>query len=141
MLFDDFERGTTDTKYESHWVSKQIVDCAASHCRCLVVGKLEGMRKKGSKIRSCVEKSHWSFYELMQFIFYQAALRAVMGIEVDPAYTSQECSRMDHRDANAAFPLAQRVVPIGRVARESESPRSALLLVEPFPGTEAQPCA
>jgi hypothetical protein len=44
------------------------------------------------------------------------------------------------REANAAFSLAQRVVPIGRAARELESPRSALL-VEPLLGTEAQQCA
>lgn len=80
-------------------------------------------------------------------------------VEVDSAYTSQECSRChqlskpngklfrcgycghnDHRDANAAFTLSERVSPIGGVARESECLRSALL-VEPFLGTEVQQCA
>lgn len=145
------------TKQENHLVSKQIVDYAASHRRYIVVEKLENLRR--SKIRSYVEKSQWSFYQLMQFLYYKAALRGVMVIEADPAYTSQECSRChqlskpnekifrcgycghnDHRDANAAFTLALRVSPIGGVARESERPRSALL-VRPFPGTEAQQCA
>ena len=117
------------------------------------------MRNRGSKIRSYVEKSQWSFFQLMPFILYKAVLRGVRVIEADPAYTSQECSRChrlskpdeksfrcahcghnNHRDANAAFSLSQRVMPIGGVARESESPRSALL-VEPSPGTEVQQCA
>jgi hypothetical protein len=46
----------------------------------------------------------------------------------------------DHRDANAAFSLSERVMPIGGVAQESESLRS-VLLVGPFLGTEAQQCA
>jgi IS605 OrfB family transposase len=147
------------TKYENHVVSKQIVDYAAKHRRCIIVEKLEGMRKKGSKIRSYVEKSQWSFYQLMQFILYKAALRGVMVIEADSAYTSQECSRChklskpngksyrcahcghnDHRDANAAFALAQRVMPIGGVANDSERVGS-VLLVAPFAGTEVQQCA
>jgi IS605 OrfB family transposase len=147
------------TKYENHVVSKQIVDYAASHRRCIIVEKLDGVRKRGSKIRRYSEKSQWSFYQLLQFILYKAALRGVMVLETDCAYTSQECSRChkltkpngksyrcancghnDHRDANAAFTLAQRVEPIGGVAWDSERPRSALL-VEPFLGTEAQRCA
>src|SRR5206468_8234081 len=78
------------------------------------------------------------FYQLLQFILYKAALRGVMVIEADPAYTSQECSRChqltkpngkkfvcgkcghnDHRDANAAFSLAERVMPIGGVVGDS----------------------
>jgi transposase len=85
--------------------------------------------------------------------------RGVMVIEVNPAYSSQECSRChkltkpngksfrcahcghnDHRDANAAFTLAQRVSPIGGVAQDSVRLRS-VLLTAPFTGTEAQQCA
>jgi IS605 OrfB family transposase len=145
------------TKHENHLVSKQIVDYAATHRRTIVVEKLENIL--GGKIGRYSKKSQWSFYQLLQFLLYKAALRGVMVIEVDPAYTSQECSRChqltkpngksfrcvqcghnDHRDANAAFTLSQRVMPIGGVAPESESRRSALL-VRPFLGTEAQQCA
>ncbi|PYU24805.1 MAG: hypothetical protein DMG30_07515 [Acidobacteria bacterium] len=64
----------------------------------------------------------------------------VMVMEADAAYSSQECSRChqiskpngksfrcgycghhDHRDANAAFSLSERVMPIGGLATESES--------------------
>src|SRR5207302_8264362 len=101
------------------------------HC----AGKTE-VRK--GKIRRYAEQSQWSFYQLLQFILYKAALRGVMVIEADPAYTSQECSRChqltkpngkkfvcgkcghnDHRDANAAFSLAERVMPIGGVVGDS----------------------
>ena len=111
------------------------------------------------KICSYVEKSQWSFYQLMSFILYKAALRGVMVVETDSANTSQECSRChkltkpngksfrcahcghnDHRDANAAFTLSQRVEPIGGVAWESVRPRS-VLLVAPFTGAEVQQCA
>ena len=145
------------TKYENHLVSKQIVDYAARHRRTIVLEKLENVRR--GRIRHYSEKSQWSFYQLLQYIQYKAALGGVMVLEVDPAYTSQECSRChqiskpngksfrcgycghnDHRDANAAFTLAERVSPIGGVAQESECLRSALL-VEPFLGTEVQQCA
>lgn len=139
------------TMYENHVVSKQIVDYAAKHRRAVVVENLENVRK--GRIRSYVERSQWSFYQLLQFIYYKAALRGVMVIEVNPAYSSQECSRChqltkpngksyrcgqcghnDHRDANAAFSLAQRVMPIGGVVRDSERPDS-VLLVAPSAGT------
>ena len=145
------------TKYENHVVSKQIVDYAAKHRRTIVLEKLENVRR--GRIRHHSEKSQWSFYQLLQYILYKAALRGVMVLEVDSAYTSQECSRChplskpngklfrcgycghnDHRDANAAFTLSERVSPIGGVAQESECLRSALL-VEPFLGTEVQQCA
>ncbi|HJY85610.1 MAG TPA: transposase [Candidatus Acidoferrales bacterium] len=144
-------------KHENHIVSKQIVDYAAKHRRCIVLEKLEKVRR--GKMGRYAEKSQWSFSQLFQFILYKAALRGVMVIEADPAYTSRECSRChqfskpngksfrgarcghhDHRDANAAFSLAGRVMPIGGVATESES-RGRGLLVAPFPGTEAQQCA
>jgi len=144
------------TKYENHVVSKQIVDYAAKHRRCIVLEKLENVRK--GKIRRYAEQSQWSFYQLLQFILYKAALRGVMVIEADPAYTSQECSRChqltkpngkkfvcgkcghnDHRDANAAFSLAERVMPIGGVVGDSVRSDSGLLIA-PFLGTEVQQC-
>ena len=142
------------TKYENHVVSKQIVDYAAKHRRCINVEKLENVRK--GKIRRYSEKSQWSFFQLLQFILYKAALRGVMVLEVDSAYTSQECSRChklskpngksyrcehcghnDHRDANAAFNVSQRAMPIGGIARDSVRPRS-VLLVAPSTGTGGQ---
>lgn len=144
------------TKYENHVVSKQIVDYAAKHRRCINVEKLENVRK--GKIRRYSESSQWSFYQLLRFILYKAALRGVMVLEVDSAYTSQECSRChqltkpngksyrcghcghnDHRDANAAFNVATRAMPIGGVVGDSVRSDSGLL-VAPFLGTKVQQC-
>jgi IS605 OrfB family transposase len=141
------------TKHENHIVSKVIVDYAATHRRAIAIEDLGNVRAKGSKIRSYTERSQWAFFQLAQYIRYKAALRGVEIIEVAPAYSSQECSRChgltkpagkkfacshcghnDHRDANAAFTLAQRVMPIGGIATDSEGRRSGLL-VAPFPGS------
>jgi IS605 OrfB family transposase len=141
------------TKHENHIVSKVIVDYAATHRRAIVVEDLGQVRAKGSKIRSYTERSQWAFYQLLQFIVYKAALRGVEVFQINPAYTSQECSRChertkpmgkrfacshcghkDHRDANAAFSIASRIEPIGGLARHSEGPCSDLLVV-PFLGS------
>ncbi len=131
------------TTHQNHIVSKQIVDNAATHCRAIAVEKLEGVTAKGSKIRSYSNRNQWAFAQLLQFINYKAALRGVSVVEVDPAYTSQECSRcgerhkvsgkqfqcpscghQDHRDANAAFVIAKRGLEcIGGLAGDSARPR------------------
>ena len=153
LLFKIKRKQSRRTKHENHIVSKVIVDYAATHRRAIVVEDLGTVRKKGSKIRSYTERSQWSFHQLLQFIEYKAALRGVEVIQVNPAYSSQECSRChgltkpagksyrcsycghnDHRDANAAFTLAQRVSPIGGIARDSEGSCSGLL-VAPFLGS------
>ena len=147
------------TKHENHIVSKAIVDYAATHRRAIVLENLEGVRAEDSKIRSYTERSQWSFFQLNQYIQYKAALRGVEVLYIAAAYTSQECSRChainkpagkkytcancghnDHRDANAAFSIAQRGIaalrnlPTDGIARYSEGPCSALL-VEPSPGS------
>jgi len=115
------------TTHENHIVSKQIVSYAVKHHRMVVVENLESVRKPKSKIRGYVEKSQWAFYQLLSFIQYKAALHGIIVATVNPAYTSQNCSRCDqrntpngkkyvcehcghtdHRDANAAFNIAKR---------------------------------
>ena len=134
------------TKHQNHIVSKQIVDNAALHRRAIAVERLEGVVKKGSKIAGYSKRNQWAFAQLLQFINYKAALRGVTVIEVDPAYTSQDCSRcgernkpngksyrcsscghIDHRDSNAAFVIAKRGNDVlGGLARDSVRPRCGL---------------
>jgi len=139
------------TTHENHIVSKQIVSYAVQHRRAIVEEKLEAIRKPKSKIKGYAEKSQWAFYQLLRFIRYKAALLGITVLEVNPAYTSQDCSRCgdgntadkksyvcgycghtDHRDANAAFNIAQRGVEFLSIGGTQDSERlSGAVLVTP----------
>jgi len=120
--------------YENHRATRAVVDYAATHCRAVVMEKLENVRSRDSKIRRYSERNQWAFAQFGSMLRYKCALRGIPLIEVDPAFTSQTCSRCgsihrpdgkqfncltcgsnDHRDANAAFNIAKRgaVVPTG----------------------------
>lgn len=141
--------------HQNHIVSKTVVDYAKSHSRAIALEKLNRMRSNGSKIRSYSERNQWAFAQLEQFIRYKARLAGVPVVGVDPAYSSQECSRcgnihkpegksfrcpscghQDHRDSNAAFVIAKRGLDcIDGLARDSARSRSGLLVV-PVLGSE-----
>lgn len=105
-----------------HKVSRSIVDYADKHSSAIVLEYL-GKISKG-KAKRYVQKSQWSFYQLETFIKYKAALLGIPIYYVNPAYTSQVCSRcgsinnpngksykcscshFDHRDSNAAFNIS-----------------------------------
>lgn len=107
----------------NHKVSRSIVDYAKLHSSAIVLENLKGISKKG-KAKRYVQKSQWSFYQLETFIKYKASLLGVPIFYVNPAYTSQVCSRcgsinkpngkhykcscghFEHRDANAAFNIS-----------------------------------
>lgn len=132
-------------------MSKQIVSYAVTHRRAIAVENLKGVRKPKSKIKGYVNRSQWAFYQLMQFIRYKAALLGIPVIEVNPAYTSQDCSRCgqrntpngksyvcehcghkDHRDANAAFNIGVRGSQVGLAENTEHLSRG--LLVAPYSG-------
>lgn len=103
----------------NHKVSRQIVNIALANRSAIALEDLHPNGKK-SKIRAYTQKSQWSFYQLRQFVEYKAAILGIPVILVNPAYTSQACSRcgcinkpngkkykcdcgnLDHRDANAS---------------------------------------
>jgi putative transposase len=126
--------------YENHHASKTIVNYAVAHRRAIVLEDLGSVRKKGSKIKRYSEKNQWAFAQLETFIKYKAALYGIPVYYINPAYTSQTCSRCgsihkpsgkqfkcltcghnDHRDANAAFNIAMfssgslSVLPLGTI--------------------------
>jgi len=109
----------------NHKVSHSIVDYADKHRSAIVLEDLGKISKKG-KAKRYIQKSQWSFYQLETFIKYKAALLGIPIFYVNPAYTSQVCSRcgsinkpngknykcscshFDHRDSNAAFNISAK---------------------------------
>jgi putative transposase len=112
----------------NHKISRKLVDMANVQHAALVFEKLTGIRNTKKQSLSFKPSLHsWSFYQLQTFIEYKAKLLGVPVIYVDPAYTSQDCSRCgargqrykkafkcpacghaDHADVNAAFNIAKR---------------------------------
>jgi IS605 OrfB family transposase len=112
---------------ESACMSKAVLDYAARQRRTVAIESLENIRGKGSKIHRYSERNQWAFAQFASMLRYKCALRGLPLVEVDPAYTSQACSRCgsihppdgnqftcltcghnDHQDTNAAFNIAQR---------------------------------
>ena len=137
------------------------MDYAATHRRAVALEDLSAVRTNGSKIRRYSEKNQWSFAQLAMFIEYKAALRGVPVLYVDPAYTSQRCSRCghiqkpngkryfcascghkEHRDANAAFNIGRLGAEVVRASGGSglSVPLSGSI-GGPYAGKELASCA
>ncbi len=83
----------------NHVISKRLVSKAAETNRGIAVENLQGIRERtGKRLRKWQRSRHmkWSFGELRAFIEYKARLAGVATTAVDPAYTSQTCSRCGH---------------------------------------------
>jgi putative transposase len=113
----------------NHKISRKIVDMAKVQHAALVFEDLNGIRKTRKQNRSFKYALHsWSFFQLQTFVEYKAKLLGVPVLYVDPAFTSQDCSRcgargqrqgkdfkcpvcghVDHADVNAAFNIALKV--------------------------------
>jgi putative transposase len=112
----------------NHKLSRKLVSMAKEQNAALVFEDLSGIRKTKKQYPSFKYALHsWSFYQLQTFVEYKAKLLGVPVLYVDPAYTSQDCSRcgargqrsrksfvcpvcghVDHADVNAAFNIALR---------------------------------
>jgi putative transposase len=112
----------------NHTISKELVQMAKVQYATLVFEDLSGIRNTKKQNHSFKPFLHsWSFYQLQQFVEYKAKLLGVPVIYVDPAYTSQDCSKcgergirlkkefkcpacghVNHADVNAAFTIAIR---------------------------------
>ena len=79
----------------NHTIAKRIVAKAVMENKGIALERLKGIRnsanKKGKKFRSRVGK--WNFSDLRQKIEYKARRAGVPVVVVNPAYTSQTCSR------------------------------------------------
>jgi putative transposase len=93
----------------NHCLSKALVSTAKGTGRGLALEDLKHIRSRvnGSKRQRRVLHS-WAFNQLRAFITYKAALAGVAVAYVNPAYTSQTCSRCGHceranRQSQASF--------------------------------------
>ena len=83
----------------NHTISKRIVSKAKARSSAIVLEDLSGIRERTTVRRQQrARHSNWSFYQLRQFIEYKALMAGVPVIKVDPAYTSQTCSKCGHCD-------------------------------------------
>lgn len=128
----------------NHCLSKELVADAQRHgASTLVLEDLKGIRSRAysKKLRKTV--SLWNFHQLECFLTYKANIAGMSVAKVDPAYTSQTCSRCgnvlksqrrgiqfqcascgyrNHADLNAAFNIRDRHV-LSRLGR-SNAPKN-----------------
>ncbi|MGL5567692.1 MAG: RNA-guided endonuclease InsQ/TnpB family protein [Cetobacterium sp.] len=87
----DCERNFTKTY--NHTISTRVVDFAKEH-KCEYI-HLEKLTKDGF---GEITLRNWSYYELQNMIEYKAERIGIKVRCVNPAYTSQKCSRCGHID-------------------------------------------
>ena len=83
----------------NHTIRGRIAGKAKARNSAIVLEDLSGIRERTTVRRQQrARHSNWSFYQLRQFIEYKALISGVPVIKVDPAYTSQTCSKCGHCD-------------------------------------------
>ncbi|MGW1211804.1 RNA-guided endonuclease InsQ/TnpB family protein [Streptomyces sp. NPDC002499] len=83
----------------NHKIAKHIVAEAQRTGRGIALEDLTGIRERARlKKPQRVTLHSWAFRQLGEFIAYKAKKAGVPVVYVDPAYTSQECSRCHHID-------------------------------------------
>lgn len=84
----------------NHVISKEVVTHAERHRKAIVLEDLKHIRRrktvKKMRKKNREQLGKWAFDELRQFIEYKAKLKGVEVVFVNPAYTSQSCSRCGH---------------------------------------------
>ena len=142
----------------NHKISKKIVDEAIKQ-KCNI--KMEDLKdiRKTTKSRKTFRYAlnSWSFYQLRNMIEYKAKKQGVMVALIEPAYTSQNCSRcgslgerkgktfkcpscghVDHADSNASINIGNRIEGQLNTDRDvfkgsTDTPKGEILRMEEAP--------
>jgi len=145
----------------NHKISSKLVRIALAAKSGIKLEDLKGIRNNRKHSKSFnYSLNSWSFYQLQTFIEYKAKLHGVRVVYIEPAYTSQTCSKCGHigdrnaksfkcptcghvenADVNAAFNIAksqrisQSTIDRDMVDGRTDTPIAALvktpLTVEP----------
>lgn len=91
------KRKHKETRFQkdvNHCISKEIVEQAKRTGRGIAIEDLKGIRNR-IRVRKSQRRVHhsWSFFDLRFKLEYKARLAGVKLVAVDPAYTSQMCSK------------------------------------------------
>jgi len=125
----------------NHKISRKVVDYALKNNAGIVLEDLSGIRNTKKQAKSFRYSLHsWSFYQLQFFLEYKAKLLGVPVVKIDPAYTSQQCSRcgllgnrnkkhfecpacghVENADVNASFVIGLRHRGILQMPEERDS--------------------
>ena len=96
-------------KHVNHTIAKTLVAKAAVSRKALALEDLRGIREETMVRREQRYEQHaWAFFQLRTYITYKAAWAGIEVRLVNPAYTSQRCSRCGHteranRQSQASF--------------------------------------
>lgn len=87
--FEHRERNFVQTY--NHKISKDVVDFALkNNAKYINIEDLSNFKEKEKNKKAL---RNWSYYELQQFITYKAKRHGIEVRKINPAYTSQRCSR------------------------------------------------
>lgn len=81
---------------KNHWLAKQIVsEAVRTGCNRIALENLKGIRDKTRVPSKHLNRmvSLWAFAQLQEFVRYKAAMKGILLIHVNAAYTSQTCHK------------------------------------------------
>lgn len=124
----------------NHQISRKIINEAIKQNCHVKVEKLTGIRKRAKSSKKFrYSLNSWSFYQLGEMLRYKAKKSGISIVEINPAYTSQTCSRCglignrngkifkcpscghaDHADANASFNIGIWQITAGQLYTDSD---------------------
>jgi IS605 OrfB family transposase len=81
----------------NHQISKEIVNSLNSG-DTIALEKLTSIRNRKVRKRQRTALNSWNYYQLEQFLIYKAVAKGINVVYVNPAYTSQKCSKCGNID-------------------------------------------